>query len=108
MLHLHLGPYHILMNSVNFGREVKSLTSSGEEFQILGPNVFRLFSPNVVVFTLLMTKSFFLLAECEPFLKYVCMKSGFKDFKVLKTSIANLHKQLTSTVGRSAFNSKLL
>ena len=108
MLHFCSVLYHVLMNSVNFGREVKSLMSSGEEFQILGPNVFRPFSPNVVVFTLLMTKSFFLLAECEPFLKYVCMKSGFKGFKVLKTSIANLHKQLTSTVGRSAFNSKLL
>ena len=69
MLHLHSGPYHVLMNSVNFGREVKSLTSSGREFQILGPNVLRLFSTNIVVFSLLMTKSFFLLAECEPFLK---------------------------------------
>ena len=36
------------------------------------------------------------------------MKSRFKDFKILKTSIANLHKRLTSLVGRSAFNSKLL
>ena len=37
MLHPHLGPFHVLINSVNFGREVKSLTSSGREFQILGP-----------------------------------------------------------------------
>ena len=50
MLRLHSGPYHVLMNSVNFGREVKSFTSSGREFQILGPNVLSLFSPNVVVF----------------------------------------------------------
>ena len=55
-----------------------------------------------------MTKSFFLLAECEPFLKYVCMKSGFKDFKVLKTSVGSLYKWLTSMDGHSAFNSKLL
>ena len=34
--------------------------------------------------TWVMTKSFFLLAECKSFLKYVCMKSGFKDFKSLK------------------------
>ena len=69
MLHLHSGPDHALLNPVNFGGEVKSLTYSGREFQILGPYVLRPFSPNVVVFTLLMTKSFFLLAECEPFLK---------------------------------------
>ena len=56
---MHSGPYHVLMNSVNFGREVKSLMSLGREFQILGPNVLKLFSPNVVVFTLLTTKSFF-------------------------------------------------
>ena len=30
-------------DSVNFGREVKSLTSSGREFQILGPNVLEVF-----------------------------------------------------------------
>ena len=69
MLHLHSGPYHVLINSVNFGREVKSLTSSGREFQILCPNVLKLFSLNVVVFALLTTKSFYLLVECEPFLK---------------------------------------
>ena len=69
MLHLHSGPYHVLMNSVYFGREVKSLMSSGREFEIFRPNVLRLFSPNVVVFALLTTKSFFVLAECEPFLK---------------------------------------
>ena len=96
------------MNSVNFWREIKTFTSSDREFQILGPNVLKLFSPNVVVFALLTTKSFFLLAECEPFLKYMYIKSGFKDFNILKTSIANLRKRLTSTVGRSAFNSKLL
>ena len=39
MLHLHSGSYHVLMNSVKFGREVKSFTSSGRELQILGPNV---------------------------------------------------------------------
>ena len=59
MLHLHSGPYHLLMNSVNFGREVKSLMSSDREFQVLGPSVLRLFSPNVVAFALLTTKSFF-------------------------------------------------
>ena len=48
-----------------------------------------------------MIKSFFLLAECEPVLKYVCMKCRFKDFKVLKTLIANLHKCLTYMVGCS-------
>ena len=36
------------------------------------------------------------------------MKSGFRDFNVFKTSIANLRKPLTSMLGRSAFNSKLL
>ena len=69
MLNLHSSPYHVLMDSVNFGRQVKSLTSSGRELQILDPNVLRLFTPNVVVFILLTTKSFFLLAECDPFLK---------------------------------------
>ena len=43
MLHLHFGPYHALMSSVNFGKEVKFLSSSGREFQILGPSVLRLF-----------------------------------------------------------------
>ena len=62
MLNLHSSPYHVLMNSVNFGREVKTLTSSGREFQILGPDVFRLFSPNIVVFVLITTKPFFQLA----------------------------------------------
>ena len=69
MLLLHSGPYHVLMNSVNFVREVKSLTSSGRKFQILGPNVLKLFSSEVAVYALLTTKSFFLLAECELFLK---------------------------------------
>ena len=41
---------HVLMNSVNFGREVKPLTSSGREFQILGLSVLKPFSPKVVVF----------------------------------------------------------
>ena len=67
---------------MNPGREVKPLTYSGRQFQILGPNVLMLFSPNVDVFALLTNKSFFLLAEYKPFLKYVCVKSGFKDFKV--------------------------
>ena len=44
----------------------------------------------------------------RTFLKYVYMKSGFRDFKVLKASIAILRKRLASTVGRPAFNSKLL
>ena len=66
MLHLHSGPYHVLMNPLNFGREGKSLTSSGRESQILGPNVLRIFSSNFVVFALLTTKPFLLLAECEP------------------------------------------
>ena len=52
MLHLHSGLYHVFMNFVNFGREVKSLTSPGRKFQIVGRNILRLFSPNVVVFAL--------------------------------------------------------
>ena len=67
MLHLHSDPYYALMNSINFGREVQSLMSSGREFQILGHSVRRLFSPNVAVFVLLTAKSLFLLAECEAF-----------------------------------------
>ena len=47
MLHLHSGLYHILMNSVNFWGGVNSLTLSGREFQIFGPNVIRLFWTNV-------------------------------------------------------------
>ena len=43
MLHVHFGPNQVFMNSVNFGREVKSFTSSGREFQILGPSVLSLF-----------------------------------------------------------------
>ena len=81
--------------------KVKSLKSSSREFQILGHNVLRLFSPNVVVFALLMTKSFFLLAECEFFLKYLYMKSGFEDFIVLKTSITNF--QMFHFHGRSLY-----
>ena len=96
------------MTSLNFWREVKSLTSLSREFQILGPYVLRLFSSKVVVFPLLTTELFFFLAECEPFLKYVCMQSEFKDLKVSKISIANLRKRLTSMVGRSTSNSTLL
>ena len=107
MSHLHSGSYHVLINSVHFGRGVKPLTSSGSEFQILGPNALRLYSPNVVIFAKLTNTSFCLLAEYEPLLKYVCMKSGFKGFKALKTLIANLRKRLTSMVSHSAFNSKL-
>ena len=36
------------------------------------------------------------------------MKSGFEDFIVLKTLVANYHKWLTSMEGHSAFDSKLL
>ena len=42
MLHVHFGPNQVFMNSVNFGREVKSFTASGREFQILGPSVLSL------------------------------------------------------------------
>ena len=108
MLHLHSGPYHVLMNFVNFSRRGDSLTSLGREFQILGPNVLRLFSTNIAVFALLTTKLFFFLAEYQPFLKYVYIKSGFKDFKVWKTSTTNLRKKLTTMVSPSASNSKLL
>ena len=52
----------INMNSINFGGEVKSLTSSSREFQVVGPNVLTVFLPNVAVFVLLTTK-------CEFFLK---------------------------------------
>ena len=90
------------MNSINFGSDVKL-----KKFEILGPSVLRLVSLNVLVFALLTAKSFFLLAECKPFLKYVCMKFGFKDFKVLK-NFSNLHKRHTSIAGGFAFNSKLL
>ena len=38
----------------------------------------------------------------------MCMQSGFKDFEVLKTSIANLRKRLTFMVGRSTSSSTLL
>ena len=61
-MRLHSGLFYVLMDSVNFGREFKLLKSSGREFHVLGPNILRLFSPNVLVFTLLMTESFFLLA----------------------------------------------
>ena len=61
MLHVYSGPYHVLMNSKNFEREVKSSTSSSREFQILGPNVLKLFSPNVVLFALLATSHFLFL-----------------------------------------------
>ena len=43
MLHLRSGPYQVLMNSVNFGREVQSLTSLGRELEVLGRNILRLF-----------------------------------------------------------------
>ena len=59
LLHLHSGPCHVLMNYVNFGREVKSLRCLGREFQTLDPNARRLFSPKVSVLALLTTKSFF-------------------------------------------------
>ena len=74
---------HVVSTFVNTER--MSLTCSGREIHILGPNVLSFFSPNVAVFALLTTKSFFLLAECESFLKYLCMTSGFEDFKILKT-----------------------
>ena len=60
MLNLHSGLQHVLMNSINFGEKLKSLTSSVRGFQILGSNILKLFPPNVVVFALLTTKSFFL------------------------------------------------
>ena len=63
MLHLHLGPYHVFMKSVNFWREVMSLTSSGKEFQIVGPNVLRLFSPYYYY-------GFTLLLYCEHYYYY--------------------------------------
>ena len=68
MLHLHSGPYHVFTNSVNFGKEVKSLTFSGREFQVVGPNVFRLFSLKVSFFALLTTKSFFFPCRVGTFL----------------------------------------
>ena len=60
MLNLHSGLQHVLMNSINFGEKLKSLTSSVRGFQVLGSNILKLFPPNVVVFALLTTKSFFL------------------------------------------------
>ena len=77
MLHLYLGAYHVFMNSVNWGREVKSLASSAREFQILAASVFRHISYHSVVFVLLTNKSSFLLAQRGSFSKYVLIKSGF-------------------------------
>ena len=45
--------YHVSTSSVNFGIEDKSATFSDKEFQILGPNLLKLLSPNVVAFYLL-------------------------------------------------------
>ena len=83
MLHVHSGPYHVLLNSVNFGREVKSFASLGREFQILGPNVLKLFSTKVVVFALLTTKLFLLLAEFVNFYWNMCAWS--LDLRILKS-----------------------
>ena len=77
VLHLYLGAYHVFMSSVNWGREVKSLTSWAGEFQILASSVFKHSSCNSVVFVLLTNKSSFLLAHCGSFSKYVLIKSGF-------------------------------
>ena len=81
---LHSGPWNVLINSLNFRREVKPLTSSGREFQTLGSSVLRLFSPNVVVFTLLTTQWFFLLAKCGLF-RTKCVLS--LDLRILKSSL---------------------
>ena len=40
---LHSGPYDVLLNSINFRKDIKS---PSREFQVLGPHVLKLFSPN--------------------------------------------------------------
>ena len=72
-----------LMNSVNFVRKVKSSTSSGREFQILGPNVLRLLSSNVLVVALLTTKSFFSTSRVWTFLEISVHES--LDLRILKS-----------------------
>ena len=81
---LHSGPWNVLINFLNFRRKVKPLTSSGRKFQILGSSVLRLFSPNVVVLTLLTTQWLFLLAKCG-LSQTKCVLS--LDLRILKSSL---------------------
>ena len=46
-LHLHLGPNHLAISSLNLTLESSAFMSCGRTFQTLGPNVARFLSPKV-------------------------------------------------------------
>ena len=45
MLHLHLGPNHVLIDSSNVIKDVLDCMFDGQWFHIFAPNIFKLSSP---------------------------------------------------------------
>ena len=50
LLHLHIGPRHVLMNFLNSNDEVVDLIYSGNVFHMCAPKVLKLLLPDLLCF----------------------------------------------------------
>ena len=67
--HLQFGPYQVSMNPLNFSYDCSDFITSGKLFQICGPRLFTLLSPNFTVFLRGISRLFFLLSNVFLLLK---------------------------------------
>ena len=62
-MHLHFGPSHLFIYSLNFRNDVSDFIYDGRLFHIFGPKDLMLWVPNLVVFIRLTMMSFSLTFE---------------------------------------------
>ena len=85
-MHLQLGPYQSLIDSINFSKEVNSLIFSGRVFQICQPKHLKLLLPNVTVFRAWIVRSFFLPFTLFLLLNNYLMNEGLRLLRLLEIS----------------------
>ena len=98
-LQAHSGPDQVFMSLLKVDRFPTPLISDGKLFQILGPNDLKESVPYRLVLCVF-TKSFSLESSLIEFwVNTSFIKDGFKQFKVLKISVAKILNFLISTEG---------
>ena len=96
-MHLQLGPYQWLIDSINFSKEVISLIFSERVFQICQPKHLKLLLPNVTVFRAWIVRSFFLPFILFLLLNNYLMNEGLRLLRLLKISeviVLRLHTSI--------------
>ena len=98
----------MLIDSLNFLKEVFSLIFSGRVFQMYGPKHLKLFLQNVTVFRVWIIRSYFLLFTLFLLLNNSSMNEGLRSLRFLKNSKAIVLSLRTSIEHLSDFSSKVL